>query len=149
MCILALSAVLSIAKATTNGSANSAEIIATNSPASNVQVLNYNPGQPIYIKYTINAGKTATIEIMSDGPDGSAPPTLVGSYIWTSVVGTGMKTISLSTPGVYEADVNGARVTPIAVASIFVLPESVIGALAAIGAGLAAFGIFQYKHKKS
>ncbi len=124
--------------------ANVAQIWASSSgPAfGGAATLQFNPGQTIYLDYVVQSGHSGTLSLYD---------TTTSSWIFQNVAvsGSGVYTIVGGlAPGIYQADINGVTLN-IAVASIFVLPESVIGALAALGAGLAAFGIFQYKRKKN
>ena len=50
--------------------------------------------------------------------------------------------------GNYAVELNGKYILPIQVASIFVFPEYAIGALAAVGAGVAAFGTVRIVKRK-
>lgn len=139
ICIFAMTAIAGAALA---ADAEVAQVITTTASDSDVKTTQFAPNQPIFVHYTIQSGKTADIKVV-DSHYNDVPGTLQ-----SGVGGSGQFSFTLAQPGSYYVLVNGAPSWPIAVASFFILPETALGALGAIGAGLAAFGIIKYKSAK-
>jgi hypothetical protein len=94
-------------------------------------------GETVYVHWTVGAdGGTVNI-IITDNAF-----TTIAILGTTVSVGAQPLTWTPSTPGTYYVMVQGAtnQVYPIAVSSLFVVPESLLGTLMAITAGFAAFG---------
>lgn len=105
------------------------------------------PGDQVKVWYIVQniAGSsvtpgTATMYLASGDNPATAVP-LGAPYQWT-ITGTGSMVITAPAPGAYLFIIDGQTVATIASNTLFVLPESVIGGLSALGAALAAFVIF-------
>jgi hypothetical protein len=145
LCIFAAASVLSIASA---ADAQAANVITTDISGGTTKVTQFSPGQTVYIPYSIEAGKTAIISAIDE--NGNPVQLFDGTnYVTSAVVsGSGQFTMIPPHPGYYYINVNGKAQIQIAQASFFVLPESAFGALAALGTGIAAFGIIKVKKIK-
>jgi hypothetical protein len=145
LCVSILTGAVGIAMAeptpTPTPNAVVGQIITTDNAGSSTLMTQFQPGQTIYVKYKIDYGLTANI-VVCDGAYHVIPGTA-----HLGATGSGYFTLEHVTPGRYYVVVNGAPTFPIAVASFFVVPE-VLGSVAALGAGLAAFGIVKFKYKK-
>jgi hypothetical protein len=146
LCFFAAASVLSIASA---ANAQAANVITTNISGGTTKVTQFAPGQTVYIPYTIETGKTAIISAVDE--NGNPVQMFDGTNYVTSatVSGTGQFTMIPPHPGYYYININGKAQIQIAQASFFVLPESAFGALAALGTGIAAFGLIKGKFKKN
>jgi hypothetical protein len=143
LCLCAFAVVISAANASVPPNADAAQVITTNAPGSTVKVTQFAPNQLVYVEYNIENGKSAVITIVDDA---SPANVLYGPYTVTgSSTVTPIPTFQTATNGYYYVLVNGAPAYPIAVASFFVVPESIFGGIAALGAGIAAFGLVKYK----
>ncbi|MCW4030116.1 MAG: hypothetical protein NWE92_10785 [Candidatus Bathyarchaeota archaeon] len=107
----------------------------------------FNPGDQVKVWYIVQniAGSsvtpgTATMYLAS-GDNPATAVALGAPYQWT-ITGTGSMVITAPAPGAYLFIIDGQTVATIASNTLFVLPESVIGGLSALGAALAAFVIF-------
>jgi hypothetical protein len=146
LCVLSLA--LSISLVNAAGTAEVASVWAEDGSGNKLNV--FNPGDTVTIKWhaTYKDGTTdaaCTVDIKIVKTDGSTLVTLVtggatpdGSTTWTAVA------------GYYYIVCEGAvsYVYPIAVASIFILPESALGTLMATTAGFAAFGTIAIVKRK-
>jgi hypothetical protein len=103
-----------------------------------------------YIVQDITGGSvtpgTATMYLAS-GDNVDTAVALGAPYEWT-ITGTGSMVITAPAPGAYLFIIDGQTVATIASNTLFILPESIFGTLAALGAGLAAFGLIKLKIKK-
>jgi hypothetical protein len=137
LCIFAFGAAASVVSA--QGVSN---VITTDVSGSAVQVIQFAPGQTVYVEYTIKTGVVATMTF-TDAANNPIAPSVPG------LTGSGELTFTAPmTQGDYYVSVDTTTRTGIAVASFFVVPEAAIGALAALGAGLAAFGVVKLRAKK-
>jgi hypothetical protein len=107
----------------------------------------FTPGAQVKVWYIVQdiAGSsvtpgTATMYLAS-GDNVDTAVALGAPYEWT-ITGTGSMVITAPAPGAYLFIIDGQAVATIASNTLFVLPESVIGGLSALGAALAAFVIF-------
>jgi hypothetical protein len=143
LCVLSLA--LSISLVNAAGTAEVASVWAEDGSGNKLNV--FNPGDTVTIKWhaTLQDGTAGTVDIKIVKTDGSTLVTLVtggagpdGSTTWTAVA------------GYYYIVCEGAvsYVYPIAVASIFILPESALGTLMATTAGFAAFGTIAIVKRK-
>jgi hypothetical protein len=102
-----------------------------------------------------NVGETMHI-YWNDDPPGSTVDINVTNSVgtvlasWTNQPESANGTLAytFSSPGYYFIDCGGAPVFPIAVATIFVIPESVLGTLTVLGVGFAAYGLVKMRHAK-
>ena len=127
------------------GPAESAAInfYATSSGPPATPIVTCNPGDTVWVFWNL-APKDSVANITLTAPDTTVvialPNTGDGSYQFTA-----------SQVGIYTctASVSGTDIGTKQIASqtLLVLPESVIGGIAAIGAGLAAFGTFRLVRK--
>lgn len=142
LCVFALAAVCSVADAQ---SAQSASVWTTDNTGAKMN--EFALGQAVYIWWNPSpAGSTVSISVVDINNNPVAGP-----WLNQPVAASGTLSFTPPSPGYYFVDVNGQPAFKIAVATVFIfeLPESAIGGLAALGAGLAAFGIFKIKHKKN
>lgn len=151
ICVFTISAVAGIASAavtptvtpTPTPNARAAQVITTDTTGSTKLVTQFTPGDTVYVEYIIQSGKTANIAIYDEDDN------LITGTAHDGLVGSGEFTFLALHPGTYYVTVNGYKSRIIGVASFFVLPESVLGAFGALGAGVAAFGIVKYKSAKT
>jgi hypothetical protein len=138
ICALALAAAASIASA---GTAQTASVIVQD--AANTPKNQFNLGETVYVKLvsTAPAGSTADIQVVDTASNIVAGP-------WMDQVAGSINSFTPASAGYYIVLVNGQPAFTIAVATLFVLPESVFGTLAAVGAAFAAFGTVAIVKKK-
>jgi hypothetical protein len=142
--LLALVAVVGFTHAKVLPQGNTATIWASTTSGGAAQ-LQFSPSTTLYLNYLVQYNNAPGSGLLS------LKDMTTNTWVFTNAAVSGSGSYAIVgglAPGVYQANINGVTVN-IAVATIFVLPESVIGALAALGAGLAAFGIFNYKYKKN
>ncbi|XES78349.1 MAG: hypothetical protein ACBZ72_05600 [Candidatus Bathyarchaeia archaeon] len=140
ICTLALAAAASMAFAAPI-EAQTASVITQD--AAGVPKNQFNHGETVYVKLVSTApdGSVADITILdSDGNVVAGP--------WMAQSAGSINSFVPPTSGYYFVNVNGQPVFTIAVATLFVLPESVFGTLAAVGAAFAAFGTIAIVKKK-
>jgi hypothetical protein len=140
ICIFAFTSILGVASAGDDDPVG--QIITTDHSGSTKSVLQFNLGDTVYVEYFIDTGKTADVVIF----DLDAGHEVAGT-LQTGLHDSGEFTFLPSHPGFYTVKVNGEDAEKFATAPFFVLPE-VLGSVAALGAGLAAFGIIKFKYKK-
>ena len=119
------------------GTAESGSVWTTSDAAGLVNAGNFNPGARVYLSLsTAPDGTTADITVVDEANHVVAGP-------WTNVApGTSVESFVPPNPGYYWINVDGKPSCQIAVATFFVVPESVLGALTAIVGAVAAFGAF-------
>ena len=108
----------------------------------------FGASENVYIQLTSTspAGDKADVVVTRDSDSA-----VIASYPGLVAVSAVLDLGTLS-PGTYTVTANGALVKTIAVATFFVVPESILGTLTATVAGFAAFatiGIVKRKHAKS
>ncbi len=119
-----------------------------NSAGTGLDITECSVGTHIWVFWTQSPANTE-VEIQAFDPDGN---TIVDvSHLTASQ--SGSIDFSITAVGVYYVQVVGAynkvlHSASIASATIFVLPESIFGTLAAIGAGFAAFGTVKVYRKR-
>jgi hypothetical protein len=132
LCVFTLASVASFAFA---GTAQSASVWTTDDAGNHEN--QFDIGETITINWNADPeGSTVDITIYNEAGNP------IG-YSWSGLTNDKSGTISFtaSAKGVYYIDVTGVSVRfPVAVGTVLVVPESAFGALAAVGAGLAAFG---------
>jgi hypothetical protein len=156
--LLLIAAAMSLAAATgptaTTGNVWTQAVASPRDSTSEVQT--FGVGQTVYIFW--NSEIAGTFPLTS----GTVVITVVDLDTNTVVFGpTAQLSYNLATPsaqtpvtwvpaanGNYAVELNGKFIVPIEVASVFVFPEYAIGALAAVGAGLAAFGTVRIVRRK-
>ena len=107
----------------------------------------YAPGEIVYINLlsVAPAGSDANIEVRD-----SADVVVAGP--WLNQLAGSVNSFTPASGGYYTVYSNGVALATIAVATFFVVPESMLGTLTATVAGFAAFatiGIVKRKHAKS
>jgi hypothetical protein len=124
------------------GTALSASVWAEDS--TNTPRNEYSVGETMYINWNENpVGSTVDITVT----DSAHNPL----QTWLNQDPTKKLTLSYTfpAPGYYFIETAGAQPFLIAVATIFVIPESVLGTLLAVAVGFAAFGIVRMKRTKN
>jgi hypothetical protein len=107
--------------------------------------LTFNLGDPIHIKWLADGSVNIEVKCLSTGKTYDHYGPYTDSNTWNDWI------FSPTDAGRYKVYVNGNEESEIiSVGSFFVVPESVFGALAAVGAGFAAFGtVTLVKRKKA
>ncbi len=132
LCVFTFASVASFAFA---GTAQSASVWTTNIAGEHAN--RFELGEEITINWNAYP-EDSTVDITVYNEAGNP----IG-FSWSGKTNGDSGTISFtaSAKGVYYIDVTGVSVRfPVAVGTVLVVPESAFGALAAVGAGLAAFG---------
>lgn len=119
------------------------------------------PGQAVYIYWSATPKSSSTtvyVVVTFSDVNGNPIPadTIVLGMLKSSQSGTTATEFTIpSLPygdevyvNFYGQNVATHKTMQVGQGSLFIMPESAIGALAALGAGLAAFGIYQIKLKK-
>jgi hypothetical protein len=139
VCIAAFASAVSIVSA---GTATSANIYTTSDVAGLQRTTYFVVNQPIYIFWTVGEGETIDLRIYNQAG------TLVADVGTNLVIADQPRTWSASTPGIYYIVYPSGTWIAFAVASVTVVPESILGTVMATVAGFAAFGtIGLVKHK--
>jgi hypothetical protein len=135
--MLALSASMAITAAV--GTANNCTLVVRND-VTNVQSATYLPTD--YIELVWSADGTVDIEVRNRDTNAL----VFSSY---GDVASGAASIGQLSPGKYKVTVNGALAETINVDTFFVVPESILGSVMALSAGIAAFGAFAVVKRKT
>ncbi len=103
----------------------------------------------VYVYWDSITPSGGTVDITIYNPSG----VLIASYPNVAPSASGTIHFTVDTPGSYYVQADGfpsyhAATTFVAGASVLVLPESVLGTLAAVGAGVAAFGTVKLYQKR-
>jgi hypothetical protein len=107
--------------------------------------ITYTIGSRVYIYWGSVIPYGSTVDIKVYGPDGSLVTQWLNQPI--SASGTAALSFEVNRPGYYDITFNGQRITVWGI-SVFVLPESALGTLIAIVAGVAAVGTFKIVQQK-
>lgn len=101
----------------------------------------YTLGSHVYIYWASVVPSGSTVDITVYGPSGS----VVAQWLDQPLSASGSAALSfvVNYPGYYDIMFNGQRITVWGV-SVFVLPESALGTMIAIFAGVAAVGTFKF-----
>ena len=123
--------------------ATTGSIWTTSDLAGTIETSQFAPGQTVYIFWEVNPSGSADVEIW----------TKIGDNMGVVLVDfgpiAGTSTSWIAQEGEYYIRIEGVGTFPIAVASIFVVPESVLGTVMATVTGFAAFGaVYLIKHKR-
>lgn len=148
LCVLALAFSVNLVHA---ANANTASVCATSDAAGNTKANFWSTPSTIYIWWTAQQadGTPGTVDIEIQD---SAGNTVVGPILNQPM---GAQPIIWNAPvGYYYLVVKGSAGVasykyPIAVASVFIIPESLLGTLMATVAGFAAFGAIRLKRVKN
>jgi hypothetical protein len=129
--------------------ATSGSVWTSNVNNPNVHVNSFVVGQSIYIFWSTElngvTGGTVNIAIYNVDTDAEVYVFPGGPFTLNEQPKIWVPT----EPGTYQIVLNGKFLTrPVAVATVLVAPESVFGALSAVGAGVAAFGAFAVIKKR-
>jgi hypothetical protein len=114
--------------------------------AANVPSINFLVGQEVHINWAVGSSSTVNIQVTYQSLTGAVVPLAN----WETGIGVPQSSFNgqiffvPTQAGTYYVHLlgsaGGATTYEITTASVFVAPESVFGALSAIGAGVAAFG---------
>jgi hypothetical protein len=147
MCLLSIGITAGLVHAA--GTADVASVWVTSDQLGNIKVNTFTPGQIVWIWFNaIDSVPNPSVDIKIVDPAGNL---VYQPANWIGYIGGQPLQWTPQTPGYYYIVINGAGfsgIYPIAVASVFVLPESAIGTLMAIAAGLAAVGTFRIVRSK-
>ena len=141
LCLFSVAAVTSLASA---GLPRAATASVWTTDADNVKTNQFSVGQTVLIWWNPNPSNSEVDITIFDSQEN----VVAGPY-FNQAPNVQPIVFVPEEQGYYFVYVNGQPVFTIASATFFVVPEAAIGALAALGAGLAAFGIVKLKPKKA
>jgi plastocyanin len=148
LCILALCLVVSVGNVKALSLATSASVQCKgNSAGTGPDITACSEGQQIWVFWTQSPPSTV-VEVKVLSPGG----TTVIDQTNLQASASGTPTFTVTQAGTYYVLILGAnnivlQTKTIASATIFAMPESVFGALAAVGAGFAAFAVVKIRGK--
>ncbi len=154
LCILALCLVVSVGNVKALPPASSASVQCKgNAAGTGADITTCPVGQQLWVFWTQSPSNAVVeVKVLYQSSPTAAAVTVIDQTGLTAASDSGAPTFTVAQTGTYYVMVIGAYDVPlgsatIASATIFVLQESVFGALAAVGAGFAAFAVFKVRGK--
>jgi hypothetical protein len=143
LCLFSVAAVTSFASASFFVAPRAQTASVWTTDTDNVKMNQFAVGQTVLVWWNVNPSNSVVDLTVIDSQEN----VVAGPYL-NQAIGTQPISFVPDEQGYYFVLVDGQPVFTIAIASFFVVPEAAVGALAALGAGLATFGIVKLKTKK-